>query len=128
MEVFSGAPFIILIMTVALLVTFLTEVTSNTAIATIFLPVLAATAVGLRMHPFALMIPATISASCAFMLPVATPPNAIVFSSGAIPMTGMIRTGVVMNLIGVLLVTLIMYLLVVPAFGITAAHLPAWVH
>ena len=127
MEMLSGAPIILLIVVVALVVTFLTEVTSNTAIATIFLPVLAATAVGLRIHPFVLMIPATISASCAFMLPVATPPNAIVFSSGAIPMTGMIRTGVFMNLIGVVLVTLIMYLIVVPAFGITVTHLPAWV-
>jgi sodium-dependent dicarboxylate transporter 2/3/5 len=128
MEGLAGAPMILLIMITALIVTFLTEVTSNTAIATIFLPVLAATAVGLGLHPFALMIPAAISASCAFMLPVATPPNAIVFSSGAIPMTGMIRTGIFMNLIGVILVTLLVYLLVVPAFGITAAHLPAWVH
>ncbi len=128
MEALSGAPFILLILITALVVTFLTEVTSNTAIATIFLPVLAATAVGLGMHPFVLMIPATISASCAFMLPVATPPNAIVFSSGAIPMTGMIRTGIFMNLIGVILVTLVMYMLVVPAFGIAVAHLPEWVH
>jgi sodium-dependent dicarboxylate transporter 2/3/5 len=127
MDILSGAPFVLLVMIAALLVTFLTEVTSNTAIATIFLPILAATAIGLEMHPFALMIPAAISASCAFMLPVATPPNAIVFSSGAIPMTGMIRTGVVMNLIGVVLITLLMYLLVVPVFGVTITHLPAWV-
>jgi sodium-dependent dicarboxylate transporter 2/3/5 len=127
MESFAGAPFILLILIGALIVTFLTEITSNTAVATIFLPVLAATAVGLGMHPFALMIPATISASCAFMLPVATPPNAIVFSSGAIPMTGMIRTGIVLNLIGVLLVTLAMYLVAVPVFGITITRLPEWV-
>jgi len=123
----SSAPLLVLVVVTALLVTFLTEVTSNTAIATIFLPILAATAVGLGFHPFLIMVPATISASCAFMLPVATPPNAIVFSSGVIPMTGMAKAGVVMNLIGVVLVTLVLYLLVIPAFGISLTQLPAWV-
>jgi sodium-dependent dicarboxylate transporter 2/3/5 len=122
----AGAPVIVLILVTALLVTFLTEITSNTAIATIFLPILAATGVGLGMHPFVLMIPATISASCAFMLPVATPPNAIVFSSGAISMPGMVRAGIVMNLIGVALVTLIMYLLAFPLFGVSLSEVPAW--
>jgi len=126
MALFAGAPVIVLIVVSALLVTFLTEITSNTAIATIFLPVLAATAVGLNVHPFLLMIPAAISASCAFMLPVATPPNAIVFASGSVPMTAMVRIGLIMNLIGVLLVTLIMYLLAIPVFGISLTQLPAW--
>jgi sodium-dependent dicarboxylate transporter 2/3/5 len=127
MAMLSGAPYILLIAVTALLVTFLTEITSNTAIATIFLPILAATAVGLGMHPFLLMITATISASCAFMLPVATPPNAIVFSSGYIAMPAMVRAGVVMNVIGVVLVTIIMYILVIPMFGISLSRLPAWV-
>ena len=127
MGLVSAAPLVVLIVVTALLVTFLTEVTSNTAIATIFLPILAATAVGLGLHPFIVMVPATISASCAFMLPVATPPNAIVFSSGVVPMTGMVRAGVVMNLIGVVLVTLVLYLLVIPVFGISPTRLPAWV-
>jgi sodium-dependent dicarboxylate transporter 2/3/5 len=127
MGLISAAPILVLVMVTALLVTFLTEVTSNTAIATIFLPILAATAIGLGLHPFIIMVPATISASCAFMLPVATPPNAIVFSSGVIPMPGMVRAGVIMNLIGVVLVTLVLYLLVIPAFGISLTHLPAWV-
>ncbi len=127
MGLLHGAPVLILIIFTALLVTFLTEVTSNTAIATIFLPILAATAVGLNLHPFALMIPAAISASCAFMLPVATPPNAIVFSSGSVTMTGMVRVGVLMNLIGVVLVTLIVYLLAIPVFGISLSKLPAWI-
>jgi sodium-dependent dicarboxylate transporter 2/3/5 len=126
MSLFAGAPVIVLIVVTALLTTFLTEITSNTAIATIFLPILAATAVGLGLHPFLLMIPATLSASCAFMLPVATPPNAIVFASGSIPMTAMVRIGIIMNLVGVALVTLIMYLLAIPAFGISLTHLPAW--
>ena len=127
MGMFSGAPIILLVLLSALLVTFLTEITSNTAIATIFLPILAAIAVGLKMHPFILMIPATISASCAFMLPVATPPNAIVFSSGFVSMPGMVRVGIFMNLIGVIIVTLIMYLLVVPVFGISFTNMPSWI-
>lgn len=122
----AGAPIILLVVMTALVVTFLTEITSNTAIATIFLPVLGATAVGLSLHPFLLMIPATLSASCAFMLPVATPPNAIVFSSGSIPMTGMVRVGVLMNFIGVAIVTLIVYLLAIPLFGIVVSELPSW--
>ncbi|HER44227.1 MAG TPA: hypothetical protein ENO08_07200 [Candidatus Eisenbacteria bacterium] len=126
MGLFSAAPLLVIVLVTALLVTFLTEITSNTAIATIFLPILAATAVGLGLHPFLIMIPAAISASCAFMLPVATPPNAIVFSSGVIPMTGMVKAGVVMNLIGVVLVTLVLYLLVIPVFGISLTGLPAW--
>jgi len=126
MALFAGAPVIVLIVMSALLVTFLTEITSNTAIATIFLPILGATAVGLGVHPFLLMIPAAISASCAFMLPVATPPNAIVFASGSIPMTAMVRIGLIMNVIGVLLVTLIMYLLAIPTFGISLTQLPTW--
>jgi sodium-dependent dicarboxylate transporter 2/3/5 len=127
MDLASAAPLVLIVVLTALLVTFLTEVTSNTAIATIFLPILAATAVGLGLHPFLMMVPATISASCAFMLPVATPPNAIVFSSGFIPMPGMVRAGIFMNLIGVVLVTLVLYLLVIPAFGISLSQLPAWV-
>jgi sodium-dependent dicarboxylate transporter 2/3/5 len=126
MALFAGAPVIVLIVVSALLVTFLTEITSNTAIATIFLPILAATAVGLNVHPFLLMIPAAISASCAFMLPVATPPNAIVFASGSVPMTAMVRIGLIMNVIGVVLVTLIMYLLAIPVFDISLTQLPAW--
>jgi sodium-dependent dicarboxylate transporter 2/3/5 len=127
MDLASAAPLVLIVLLTALLVTFLTEVTSNTAIATIFLPILAATAVGLGLHPFLMMIPATISASCAFMLPVATPPNAIVFSSGFIPMPGMVRAGICMNLIGVVLVTLVLYLLVIPVFGISLTQVPAWV-
>ncbi len=72
------------------------------------------------------MIPATISASCAFMLPVATPPNAIVFGSGKLTVLDMARSGFLLNLIGVLLVTLLTYWLVVPLFGISFDTLPPW--
>jgi len=126
MALFAGAPVVLLIIASALLVTFLTEITSNTAIATIFLPILASTAIGLNVHPFLLMIPAAISASCAFMLPVATPPNAIVFASGSVPIMTMVRIGLIMNFIGVVLVTLIMYLLAIPVFNISLTQVPAW--
>jgi sodium-dependent dicarboxylate transporter 2/3/5 len=122
----EGAPPIVAVVATALLVTFLTEITSNTAIASIMLPIVGATAVGLHMHPYLLMIPAAISASCAFMLPVATPPNAIVFSTGAVSMSGMVRIGLIMNLIGVVLVTLVMYLLAVHVLGIVPGVVPAW--
>jgi sodium-dependent dicarboxylate transporter 2/3/5 len=127
MGLFAGAPVVLMIAALALIVTFLTEITSNTAVATIFLPILGASAVGLRIHPFILMIPAAISASCAFMLPVATPPNAIVYSSGAISMPEMVRIGIIMNLIGVALVVLIMYLCAVPVFHISLTQAPAWI-
>jgi sodium-dependent dicarboxylate transporter 2/3/5 len=124
----AGTPAILMVVLVSTLVTFLTEITSNTAVATIMLPILAATAVGLGIHPFLLMIPAAISASCAFMLPVATPPNAIVFGSGHISMAKMVRIGLVMNLIGVVIVTLVMYLLAIPVFNISLTEMPAWAH
>ena len=63
------------------------------------------------MHPLLLMIPATLSASCAFMLPVATPPNAIVFGTGEVSMADMMRAGLVLNLVGILLITLAIYTL-----------------
>ncbi|MCA9773927.1 MAG: SLC13/DASS family transporter, partial [Myxococcales bacterium] len=82
LEVFGSIPTIGLVLAVSLVMTFLTEVTANASTTAVMLPILAATATNLGIHPFLLMIPATLSASCAFMLPVATPPNAIVFGSG----------------------------------------------
>ena len=90
------------------------------------MPVLAATAHGAGVHPFLLMLPATLSASCAFMLPVATPPNAIVFGSGWVRVSFLARVGLRMNLIGVVVITLVVYFLAGPVFGITLAGMPAW--
>jgi len=81
--------------------TFLTELTSNTSSTQMILPILASLASALRIDPLWLMLPATLSASCAFMFPVATPPNAIVFGSGRLRMQDMIRTGLVLNLVGI---------------------------
>jgi len=93
------------------LVTFLTEATSNTATTTILMPIAAATAVAAAIDPRLLMIPVALSASCAFMLPVATPPNVIVFSTGDVPIGQMVRKGFALNLLGVLVISVGLYLL-----------------
>ncbi|MEO1998040.1 MAG: SLC13 family permease [Planctomycetaceae bacterium] len=101
----AGVPPLLLIASICLLMTFLTEFTTNVATVTTILPVLAGASVKLGLDPRLVMIPATISASCAFMLPIATPPNAIIFGSGQVRISQMVRYGVVLNLIGVALVT-----------------------
>ncbi len=92
--------------------TFLTEMTSNTATATMILPVIAAGADAAGIDPLVLLVPATLSVSCAFMMPIATPPNAIVFSSGWVTIPQMARAGVVLNILGAVFITLISLLLV----------------
>lgn len=119
LEAAAGLPPVVLMLLVCLVVTFLTEMTSNTATASMAMPILGATAVASGMHPLLLMIPATLSASCAFMLPVATPPNAIVFGSGSVTIPQMARAGLGLNLIGAILVTAVTYFIAVPAFGIS---------
>ena len=83
-------------------------------------------ALAIGAHPLLLMVPATLSASCAFMLPVATPPNAIVFGSGEVEMRHMIRTGTVLNLLGVLLVTLCFYFVSSRILGLDLTEVPDW--
>jgi solute carrier family 13 (sodium-dependent dicarboxylate transporter), member 2/3/5 len=106
----SALPLVLMIGGVCLAVTFLTEVTSNTATATLLLPILAATAISTDIDPRIIMIPATISASFAFMLPVATPPNAIVFGNGTLTVKDMMHQGLVLNLFGVAIVTFVCWL------------------
>ena len=102
---FLRLPIWALMLCMCLAVTFLTEVTSNTATASLLMPLLAATAVSADMNPMLLMVPAVLSASCAFMLPVATAPNAIVFGSGMVRIKDMARAGFVLNLIGAVVIT-----------------------
>ena len=102
----QGVALIVLIGVVTLSVIFLTEVTSNTATATLMIPVMGALAVVMGLHPYSLMVPAAIAASYAFMLPVATPPNAIVFSSQYITIPQMAKAGFWLNIIAALLITL----------------------
>ncbi len=105
---------------------FVTEVTSNTATVTMLLPVVAATAIALGQNPLFFMVIATVSASFAFMFPVATPPNAIVFASGWVRIPQMARFGFYLNVFGVMLVTGMMYLIGLGIFGIDLNALPSW--
>jgi len=121
------APILLLVVAVALLITFLTELTSNTATAAMVMPILSAVAIGLNQNPLLLVVPAALSASCAFMLPVATPPNAIVFGSGYVTIPQMVKSGFGLNLIGVVLISALTYAVVIPAFGVVLNELPQWV-
>ncbi len=98
-----------LILMIAFSISFLTELTSNTATTEMILPILAGISIAAGIHPLLMMIPATMAASMAFMLPVATPPNAIVFGSERIGILTMARTGFVLNLMAVLVVSLMIY-------------------
>jgi len=113
-----GLPVPILIIGTSTLMTFLTELTSNTATTTLMLPILASMATFMQINPYLLMIPATLSASCAFMLPVATPPNAIVFGSGYLRIPDMAKAGIWMNIVGVIIVFFVTYFIAIPVFGI----------
>jgi sodium-dependent dicarboxylate transporter 2/3/5 len=112
----GGLPPIALVLAVTTGVILLTELTSNTATTATLVPILAAFAPGLGVHPDYLILPATIAASCAFMLPVATPPNALVFGSGYVTIPEMARAGIWMNLIGIVLITVVMYAVIIPLF------------
>ena len=116
----------LLIIAISTTMTFLTEFTSNTATATLMLPILASAAVGMSVDPRLLMIPATLSDSCAFMLPVATPPNAIVFGSGQLKIKEMVKAGILLNIAGIIVVLLVMYFIGMPALGIHTGVLPGW--
>ena len=107
----SSLPVIVMIFAICLGVTFLTETTSNTASTVLLMPVLAATAVGSNIDPRLLMIPAAISASCAFMMPVATAPNSIVYASGFFTTKTMAREGIVLNICGAVVITTLCYLI-----------------
>tara|TARA_R100000027_G_scaffold7932_4_gene5987 strand:+ start:7617 stop:9233 length:1617 start_codon:yes stop_codon:yes gene_type:complete len=125
-KVLEGLPMLFIVVGVTILVVFLTELTSNTATAAMLMPVLAGTAIGLGENPMLLLAPAALAASCAFMLPVATPPNAIVFGSGHVTIPQMARSGFGLNVIGLFLIPLALYLLFVPIFGIVLGEIPPW--
>ena len=113
----AGLGTLVLVAAAAGLVVFLTELTSNLATAATFLPVVAAIAAQSGIEPLVLCVPVTLAASCAFMLPVATPPNAIVFSSGALTIPQMIRAGILMNIIAMMTLTLLAVILVPTVFS-----------
>lgn len=107
----GNLPPLLLIFVVTISVIFFTEFTSNTAVATTILPIIAAISIDIKLLPLIIMLPATIAASCAFMLPVATPPNAIVFGSRFIPIQKMVRIGFTLNIVSSIVVSLYFYML-----------------
>ena len=109
LSILGTVPPIMLIFLVAALIIFLTEITSNVATTSTFLPVFGAVAIGLGILPVSLTVPVCLAASCAFMLPVATPPNAIVYGSGKFTIATMMKAGFVLNIIGIFVVTLFAY-------------------
>lgn len=115
-----------LIATISGIVVFLTEVTSNTATAQILLPLVASISQAIELNPLLLMLPVTLSASMAFMMPVATPPNAIVFASGQLKIIDMVKTGFIINIIAIILISLFTYFWGTQVFEIDPAVLPGW--
>ena len=115
---FHGLPEVALVALVATLVIFLTELTSNTATTATLVPILAGLAPGLGVDPYLLIFPVALGASCAFMMPVATPPNAIVFGSGYVTIPQMVRAGIWLNLASIVLITALMFLTILPLLGV----------
>lgn len=105
----KALPVFVLILVLIAAVNFLTEITSNLATTAMLLPVLAPIALVLNIHPYVLLVSATVAASCAFMLPVATPPNAVVFGSGYLKISDMVKTGIWMNIISIILLSFFVY-------------------
>ena len=119
MTLLEGVALLLLVLLLIAAVNFLTEITSNLATTAMLLPILYPMAKTIGVHPFTLMVAATVAASCAFMLPVATPPNAVVFGSGYLRIPDMVKTGIWMNILSILLLTLFVYWLLPLLWGFT---------
>lgn len=119
-----GVSTIILILLLIAAVNFLTEITSNLATTAMLLPVLAPMAIAIDIHPFILMVGAAVAASCAFMLPVATPPNAVVFGSGYLRIPDMVSKGIVMNIISIIILTFFVYFVLPELWNIVIEGFP----
>ncbi len=127
MTLLEGVSLVLLVLILVASVNLLTEITSNIATTSMLLPILAPMALAIDVHPFILLVSATVAASCAFMLPVATPPNAVVFGSGHLRIPDMVRTGLWMNLLSILLLSVMVYLLLPLLWGFEPLAFPeAW--
>ena len=124
----GGAPVWLILAVAITVVVFLTEVTSNTATTATLLPIFAGLAVGLGESPLLLCIPAALAASCAFMLPPATPPNAVVFGSGQVTIPQMARAGIWLNIASIVALTIAVYAGVITVFDIALGEIPIWAH
>lgn len=111
LKMLDGVHPLVIVIVITIFVLFLTEVTSNTATATMILPILAALSVAVGVHPLLLMVPAAMAANCAYMLPVGTPPNAIIFGSGKLSIKEMAKVGVWVNLISAVIIIIVVYFL-----------------
>jgi sodium-dependent dicarboxylate transporter 2/3/5 len=114
---------VLLLLVLVLTVSMLSEVASNTAVATLLLPIVREGAIAAELDPLVLMLPVVIGASCSFMLPIATPPNAIVFASRQIRFGQMAKAGVGMNLLSALVLVPVLWFWVLPLFGVDTAAL-----
>ncbi|MGM0759029.1 MAG: SLC13 family permease [Thermodesulfobacteriota bacterium] len=126
LAVLETAPMLLIVLCVVSLGIFLTEITSNTATSTMLMPIMASMALAMGLHPYALMVTAGLACSFAFMLPVATPPNAIVFGSGYISIPQMARAGIFMNIFGIALITLFTLYYLPLIWGIDMMTVPGW--
>ena len=122
----AGTDPMLLTAAIVTMMSFLTELTSNIASTEMILPILAGMAVSIKVNPLLLMIPATLAASLAFMLPVATPPNAIIFGTGRLQIIDMVKTGFLLNLTGIIVVTLVTYFWGTLVFDIDVKSFPDW--
>ena len=111
MSLLQGLALMVLVVVIVASVNFITEVTSNLATTAMLLPILAPIAIGLDINPYILMVATTVAASCAFMLPVATPPNAVVFGSGYLKISDMAKSGIWMNIVSIVFLSLMVYYL-----------------
>ncbi|MBA4744395.1 MAG: DASS family sodium-coupled anion symporter [Muricauda sp.] len=111
MSLLQGLALVVLVVVIVASVNFITEVTSNLATTAMLLPILAPIAIGLDINPYILMVATTVAASCAFMLPVATPPNAVVFGSGYLKISDMAKSGIWMNIVSIVFLSLMVYYL-----------------
>tara|TARA_B100001248_G_C27389870_1_gene461745 strand:- start:179 stop:1645 length:1467 start_codon:yes stop_codon:yes gene_type:complete len=124
---FYGLDIYVLILISVALIILLTELNSNTATVATFSPILIIFAIGLEVNPLFFVIPTTIAASCAFMLPIATPPNAVVFGSGKVNINDMIKAGFILNIISVFVVTVVTLLILNYGFQYDLMNIPEWI-
>ncbi|MBP1971102.1 sodium-dependent dicarboxylate transporter 2/3/5 [Virgibacillus natechei] len=121
----DGMHFVIIVLVATAVVLFLTEVTSNTATGTMIIPVVASLAVAMNIHPYALMVSCAMAANCAFMLPVGTPPNAIIFATGKLTIKEMVKNGFWLNIIAILLIVAAVYFYLPVAWDINLLEVPS---
>ncbi|MBN2055039.1 DASS family sodium-coupled anion symporter [bacterium] len=126
LAILENLPFIAFVGIVAFITVFLTSVTSNTATATLLVPILGSASVALGIHPLGAIISGCVAASFAFMLPVSTPPNAVVFSSGCVTIQQMAKSGIWLNIIGTIAITLAVVYLLPLVWGVDFSVMPDW--